>query len=269
MDEPPALRLNGFAEPTMLAEPSNEPPAPPAPPASPPAPSRPRPLARPSILSKYSALSVLPEGAVLSGKQEHCACSRALRSPADGPDLKRELLSQQARYEISELSSTTALQRFGAPFRSDAGEVAPKDSELPILRYIFVHHVRGFPFLNRAREKEFWQDKLQVFLESFANKHISSSEDRLETTKRKKLALKAQKLVELMMVSGLPTASGYEARIRFSEMEIVERGASDNGLAINAPSGHRIHGWDVNVAAVRTVSVKRRLRYHSKPVGHG
>ena len=63
---------------------------------------------------------------------------------------------------MSELASTTALQRFGAPFRSDAGEVAPEESELPILRYIFVHHVRNFPFLDRAREKEFWQDKLQV-----------------------------------------------------------------------------------------------------------
>jgi hypothetical protein len=25
-----------------------------------------------------------------------------------------------------------------------------------------VHHVRNFPFLDQAREKEFWQDKLQV-----------------------------------------------------------------------------------------------------------
>ena len=77
-------------------------------------------------------------------------------------DLKRELISQQVTYEISELASTTALQRFGAPFRSDYGEVAPVDSDLPILRYIFVHHVRNFPFLDQAREKEFWQDKLQV-----------------------------------------------------------------------------------------------------------
>lgn len=36
------------------------------------------------------------------------------------------------------------------------------DSELPLLRYIFVHHVREFPFLDKAKEKEFWQDKLQV-----------------------------------------------------------------------------------------------------------
>lgn len=77
-------------------------------------------------------------------------------------DLKRELVSQQVVFEISELASNTALQRFGAPFRSEYGEVAPVDSDLPILRYIFVHHVRNFPFLDRAREKEFWQDKLQV-----------------------------------------------------------------------------------------------------------
>lgn len=77
-------------------------------------------------------------------------------------DLKRELLAQQTEWEVSELSSPTALQRFGAPFKSDAGEVAPQDSELPLLRFIFVNHVRNFPFLDQAREKEFWQDKLQV-----------------------------------------------------------------------------------------------------------
>lgn len=77
-------------------------------------------------------------------------------------DLKRELIARQVRGEITELSSPTALQRFGAPFRSEFGEVAPVDSELPILRYIFVHHVRNFPFLDQANEKEFWQDKLQV-----------------------------------------------------------------------------------------------------------
>ncbi|KAJ6087167.1 hypothetical protein N7467_006081 [Penicillium canescens] len=189
-----------------------------------------------------------PPGQILTGKQEHY--------------LKRELIARQVRAEISELNSPTALQRFGAPFRSEFGEVAPVDSELPILRYIFVHHVRNFPFLDQAREKEFWQDKLQIFLESFANKHVSSSEDRLEETKRRKLARKCEKLVELMMVSGVPTASGYEERIQFSEMEVVERGAQESGLLVNMPEGNSINGWDVNVAAVRTTSVKRTMRYH-------
>jgi hypothetical protein len=89
-----------------------------------------------------------PPGHSLTGKQEHY--------------LKRELVSEQVRWEINELNSPTALRRFGAPFKSDHGEVPPHESELPILRYIFVHHVRDFPFLDKAREREFWQDKLQV-----------------------------------------------------------------------------------------------------------
>ncbi|KAK3329419.1 succinate flavoprotein subunit [Apodospora peruviana] len=189
----------------------------------------------------------------LTGKQEHY--------------LKRELVSEQVKWEISELNSPTALRRFGAPFRSEFGEVSPLDSELPILRYIFVHHVREFPFLDKAKEKEFWQDKLQVFLESFASKHISSSEDRLEETKRRKLAQKAIKLVELMMVSGVRTSSGFEERIRFSELEIVDANAIDTGLVSTLPEGNYLHGWDVNVAGVRVTSIKRNIRYHKHAGG--
>src|ERR1700679_738482 len=104
------------------------------------------------------------------------------------------------------------------------------------------------------------------FLESFAKKHISSSEDRLEETKRKKLSIKCQKLIELMMVSGIPTASGYEERIRFSELEVVDAGAIDHGVLSTLPKGHYMNGWDVNVAGVRTTSVKRNIRYHMHAV---
>ena len=68
------------------------------------------------------------------------------------------------------------------------------------------------------------------------------------------------------MVSGVPTASGYEERIQFSEMEIVERGANEKGLLVKMPEGHAINGWDVNVAAVRVTSVKRTVRYHPHAV---
>ncbi|KAF3360534.1 hypothetical protein VDGD_04208 [Verticillium dahliae] len=189
-----------------------------------------------------------PSGQTLTGKQEHY--------------LKRELISDQVKFEISELNSPTALKRFGAPFKSDYGEVSPLESELPILRYIFVHHVRDFPFLDKAREKEFWQDKLQVFLESFAMKNISSSEDRLEETKRRKLALKSQKLVELMMVSGVKTSSGFEERIRFSEIEVVDSNAIDTGVMHTLPEGNYINGWDVNVAGVHITQVKKTIRHH-------
>ena len=69
------------------------------------------------------------------------------------------------------------------------------------------------------------------------------------------------------MVSGIPTASGYEERIRFSELEIVDAGAIDQGVLNSTPEGNYVNGWDVNVAGVRTVSVKRNVRYHKHAVG--
>lgn len=189
---------------------------------------------------------------VLTGMQEHY--------------LKRELISRQVKFEINELNTPTALQRFGAPFRSPLGEVAPVDSELPILRYMFVNHVRNFPFLDRAKEKEFWQDRLQVFLESFATKRISSSEDRLEETKRRKIALKCEKMVELMINSGIPTASGYEERVSFKEIEAAggaDRHAQESALIANMPEGHWINGWDVNVVSVKKTTVKKTMRRHT------
>lgn len=231
-----------------------------------------------TAVSNGSKSSLPPPGQTLTGKQEHCSCPAPCRVPpspreSNPPltsircaDLKRELIAEQVGWEINELNSTTALRRFGAPFKSDLGEVTPYDSELPILRFIFVHHVREFPFLDKAREKEFWQDKLQVFLESFASKNISSSEDRLEETKRRKLARKSQKLVELMMVSGIPTSSGFEERIRFSELEVVDRDAIDTGVLHSQPEGNYINGWDVNMAGVRVVKVKGNIRSHKHAV---
>lgn len=49
-------------------------------------------------------------------------------------------------------------------------------------------------------------------------------------------------------------------------MEIVDRGANEKGLLVNIPDGQNINNWDVNVAAVRTTSVKRTVRYHQHAV---
>ena len=64
------------------------------------------------------------------------------------------------------------------------------------------------------------------------------------------------------MVSGIGTSSGFEERIRFSEMEIVDSNAIETGVMHTMPEGNYINGWDVNVAGVRVISVKRNVRYH-------
>lgn len=64
------------------------------------------------------------------------------------------------------------------------------------------------------------------------------------------------------MVSGVPTASGFEERIRFAEMEIVDRDAIDTGMLNTMPEGNYVNGWDVNVAGVRITYIKRNIRRH-------
>lgn len=85
----------------------------------------------------------------------------------------------------------------------------------------------------------------------------------MEETKRRKLALKASKIVELMMNSGIGTTSGYEERVTFNEIEVVDRNADEAGLLMNVPEGNSINGWDINICAVRKTSVKRHVRYHT------
>lgn len=64
------------------------------------------------------------------------------------------------------------------------------------------------------------------------------------------------------MVSGIGTASGFEERIRFSEIEIVDSNAIDTGVLHNMPEGNYINGYDVNVAGVRVTTTKGKLRTH-------
>lgn len=71
------------------------------------------------------------------------------------------------------------------------------------------------------------------------------------------------------MNSGIPTASGYEERVSFDEIEAAggaDRNAQEGALLANMPDGHWINGWDVNVACVRQTSVKRTVRYHTHAV---
>lgn len=68
------------------------------------------------------------------------------------------------------------------------------------------------------------------------------------------------------MNSGIPTASGYEERVGFEEIEVVDRDARDESLMVNVPEGHVLNGWDVNIVSVRQTSVKRTVRYHTHAV---
>lgn len=100
--------------------------------------------------------------------------------------LKRELLTQQLDHEVERLADFKNIGMFGYPFIAHQGPAKYVDGaqQFPILRHIFIEYVKGFPFIRMASDKEFWQDTVQPFLEGFAARGISSSEDREEATKR-------------------------------------------------------------------------------------
>jgi len=76
--------------------------------------------------------------------------------------LKKDLLSRQIASEIRNLSSPTALARFGDPFKPlDPTEpVTPETTDFPFLRFVFVNFVQSFPFLHKD-QRPLWQDKVQ------------------------------------------------------------------------------------------------------------
>jgi PX-associated len=76
--------------------------------------------------------------------------------------LKKDLLSKQIAKEISNLSSPTALSRFGDPFipLDPSKPITPQNTDFPFLRFVFVNFVQSFPFLHDD-QRPLWQDKVQ------------------------------------------------------------------------------------------------------------
>ena len=89
-------------------------------------------------------------------------------------------------------------------------------------------------------------------------------------TKRKKLAKRFERLILLLLSSGIRTVSGKEESVtnpEWVEAHDDTRGSlsevSDQQLANIAPIvGVGEGGYDVNVAGVRIISARRRIRNH-------
>lgn len=141
--------------------------------------------------------------------------------------LKRELIRLQLNYELSVLSDFRQIGRLGYPFKpaTDAPLNDPNsDFSMPILRHVFAHHIRTFPFISVGLDKkgspsskEFWQDTVQQFLEIWGEKDLSSSEDREEATKRKRIGNKLTSLIAIYMSSGLQTTNPNEKTAKISD----------------------------------------------------
>lgn len=231
-----------------------------------------------SIISSKAARASIPQ-------LENRANPAAL-TPLRSHYLKKTLIRLQMEREVSQLNAKDALSTFGPPFRPSP---EARRTDLPLLRFMFQHFVLTFPFL-RSAPPNFFSDKVQVFFDKFLERNISSTEDRDESTKRRRLTTKLEKYFVLLMGSAIKVKGVGEDVVRISErdrtkMDAVEQrrraalgraAASPQGslkpldaAGIERPSSSLSNasnasspgsGFDINVVSVRNVVVKGRIR---------
>lgn len=180
--------------------------------------------------------------------------------------LKKLLLSKLIEEELGALNDASALRHFGHPFKQTetAMPCDALNTQLPILRFVFDKFVRTFPFLSKTDQDSLWRDKVQVFIEIFVSKRISSSEDRAESSKREKLGLRIKSMLVLLMNAGI--RAGKEASITIDDAQ-RQTDQTVTHIELNSSDGKYINGFDVNVAGVRTMQKSRSIRkreHHSE-----
>lgn len=180
--------------------------------------------------------------------------------------LKKLLLTRLVEDELSSLNDPRALENFGDPFKgiNDDLPIDAHHTSLPILHFVFRRFIRTFPFLARTDQTVFWGDKVQVFIQAFADKRISSSEDRAESSKRAKLAERIKSMLVLLLNAGVH--AGKEDTITLDEVEHVQK-QDVAKTPINTLEPVGTNGMSVNVAGVRTMQKSHKMRrrqHHSE-----
>ncbi|VVT53877.1 uncharacterized protein SAPINGB_P003795 [Magnusiomyces paraingens] len=203
--------------------------------------------------------------------------------------LKRELIRIQLAHELRTLADLRLFGLLGPPLDPpDPSLDLPEDPSVPIMQHVFQHHILTFPFISAGLDHkgmpttiEFWRDTVQKFFEILGAEDLSSSEDREEATKRRKISNKLTTLVSIYMASGLQTTNPDEKTSKISGSATRSamapgsgKHAHHNGAAV-AKSGIQnidaaalarelldapnfINGFDVNVVGVRIVKNKKK-----------
>lgn len=167
--------------------------------------------------------------------------------------LKKTLVKLEIEKEIQQLSRQDALSLLGPPFKPSK---QTQQVSLPLLRFLFHHFVLTFPFL-RSAPPNFFADKVQVFVDRFAERNISNTDDRDETTKRKKLGGRIGKWFVLLMSAAIHVkgGDGAEEILKIADQDRNRLFAAHDRRYKNrndSVKGDDSEIFDVNVIGVRT-----------------
>ncbi len=167
--------------------------------------------------------------------------------------------------EVAQLSTKNALSTFGPPFRASP---EARRTDLPLLRFMFQHFVLTFPFSDQ-RHPTSLQTRCKSFFDKFLERNISGTDDRDESTKRRRLTNKLEKYFVLLMGSAIKVKGIGEDVVRISERDRAKMDAVESrrkaalGRAAGSPRASdddASSGFDINVVSVRNVITKGRIR---------
>lgn len=221
----------------------------------------------------------VPEKSASLSAEEHSArtpTEDTALSPLRAHYLKKSLVELQFDYELDAITTAapnniSTFSYLGAPFsRPPRGAPA---LELPFLRYVFRQFVLTFPFLAAA-PKDFFPDKLQPFMASVMSRNLSPAsvmddEDAPggDTAARMRLRHKLQRNLALFIGAATKLAEREEV-VRLSQADLDRLEAlAKRRQAREARSKGVV--FEVNVACVRTVVERHRMRSKAHEVRRG
>lgn len=277
--------------------------------AAAPAPRPPRPAAAPRVRppvpktnAQYSSAHINPYHTTLPSGD---LVPPTILTPLRAHYLKKSLVNMQIAYEINMITDpvlgANALGLLGPPFvlpdaakehvaarvGSEAVPSASDMGDLPFLRFMFHQFLLPFPFLAAA-PPSFWSAKVQPFLSSFfattgmvthstltpdeqdVAESLMTKDERKEAEERRKLWVKVEKHLGLMIGVGIKLDGGEEVvRISQSELRRIEatQQTRHKKWADKHPQLAEAIMFDVNVVGVRAVVEKGRVRSRSHEVG--
>lgn len=192
--------------------------------------------------------------------------------------LKRELLKLQIESEVLKFNDATSLRHFGYPFSpsdpshfdkisSDAlsSSSSEVNNEFPLTKFAFTNFMLSFPLLSKSHQDwdALWVHKVQVLYEKFMSMDMSSTIDREEATKRKKIATKLNSLLLVIFNSGIGTVNELNYYNHDQLEEVGEKMNSDNINELLFPTKENLksylsqdrftNGIMLNVSGVRQV----------------
>ncbi|KAJ9082816.1 hypothetical protein DSO57_1000801 [Entomophthora muscae] len=206
----------------------------------------------------------------------HTLAEKIKLSECEAQQLKRDLLTRAIQRETEYLFSTNFVRaiRPNVPQESVSAEGFHKKKPLEgvdvsFLRFFYDHYVARFPFLINTDLPKFLE-KLEKFQDEVIKANLSSDAERSETTKRKLIILRLQKLLVLLYNNAIPIVTEGLLAGDSSPQEVSHKGSESNPTSPTSPVEELETMCGVphliDIVGVRVVTVKGafRLSSHAK-----